>query len=157
VLAMPAQRELLAQRIRAMRLLPERLKQAALGALERLPAGGALCHGDFHPGNLLLARNGPVVIDWENATSGDPAADVARTLLLLRYAHFSQSRGVARAAMRAAVALFGVAYLQHYRRLTGVSPAQIAAWQLPVAAVRLSEGVAAEEERALLRSVAHLC
>jgi len=155
--ALPAQRELLSLRIRAVPLLPERLKQAALVALERLPAGAALCHGDFHPGNLLLASSGPVIIDWENATSGDPAADVARTLLLLRYAHLSQPAGVARVAMRAGIGLFGAAYLRHYCRLTGVAPAQMAAWRLPVAAVRLSEGVGAEEQDALLQLVAHLC
>lgn len=156
VSALPAQRELLSLRIRALPLLPDRLKQAALVALEGLPAGDVLCHGDFHPGNLLLAANGPVVIDWENATCGDPAADVARTLLLLRYAHLSQQTNLARAAMRAGVALFSTAYLRHYRRLTGVSIAQISAWQLPVAAVRLSEGVPAAEEAALLHLLARL-
>ena len=44
------------------------------------PAGlgeGALLHCDLHPANVLLSRNGPVVIDWTNATGGDPGFDVA--------------------------------------------------------------------------------
>lgn len=39
---------------------------------------------DFHPDNVLLAARGPVIIDWPDATRGQPLADVARTSLLLR-------------------------------------------------------------------------
>lgn len=38
-------------------------------------------HLDLHPGNVILTRRGPVVIDWCNAGAGDPAADVAMTLV----------------------------------------------------------------------------
>ena len=43
-----------------------------------------LCHGDFHPGNILQTRNGWRLIDWPTAFAGDPLADVALTLRLLR-------------------------------------------------------------------------
>jgi aminoglycoside phosphotransferase (APT) family kinase protein len=55
-------------------------------AAHRPPAVGrvSILHGDFHPGNVLVA-NGSVtgVIDWSNAGLGDPAADVATTRVLL--------------------------------------------------------------------------
>ena len=51
--------------------------------LDQQPVGGALLHGDLHPRNVLLGRDGPVVIDWFDATVGHPTADIARTLLLL--------------------------------------------------------------------------
>ncbi|MGW7284994.1 phosphotransferase [Streptomyces sp. NPDC054847] len=38
-------------------------------------------HLDLHPGNVILTRRGPVVIDWCNAGAGDPAADVAMTMV----------------------------------------------------------------------------
>ncbi|MGH4034084.1 aminoglycoside phosphotransferase family protein [Actinomycetota bacterium Odt1-20B] len=38
-------------------------------------------HLDLHPGNVVLTRQGPVVIDWRNAGAGDPAADVAMTVV----------------------------------------------------------------------------
>ncbi|MGW2770044.1 phosphotransferase [Streptomyces sp. NPDC001275] len=38
-------------------------------------------HLDLHPGNVLLTRRGPVVIDWRNVGAGDPAADVAMTMV----------------------------------------------------------------------------
>ncbi|AXG77438.1 phosphotransferase [Streptomyces paludis] len=38
-------------------------------------------HLDLHPGNIILTGRGPVVIDWSNAGAGDPAADVAMTMV----------------------------------------------------------------------------
>ena len=52
--------------------------------LAAFPEGATLCHGDFHPGNVILSER-PVVIDWPNAVLGPPAADVARTTILLRF------------------------------------------------------------------------
>jgi aminoglycoside phosphotransferase (APT) family kinase protein len=41
-------------------------------------------HLDLHPANVILTDDGPVVIDWVNARAGDPALDVASTVVLLR-------------------------------------------------------------------------
>ncbi len=42
-----------------------------------------LCHGDFNPSNVIMAKDGtPYIIDWAHATQGNAAADVARTYLL---------------------------------------------------------------------------
>ena len=56
-----------------------------LSALDEVPDDRRIvvCHGDLHPGNVILAASGPVVIDWFDASCGSPAADVARTLVLL--------------------------------------------------------------------------
>jgi aminoglycoside phosphotransferase (APT) family kinase protein len=45
--------------------------------------GDRLVHGDLHPLNVMMTSNGPMVIDWSNASAGDPAADVADTWVLL--------------------------------------------------------------------------
>jgi aminoglycoside phosphotransferase (APT) family kinase protein len=45
-----------------------------------------ILHLDLHPGNVMLTRRGPVVIDWRNARAGDPAADVAMSLVTIRSA-----------------------------------------------------------------------
>jgi len=42
-----------------------------------------LLHGDLHPGNVLMSPAGPVLIDWDNASAGPRAADVAETWVLL--------------------------------------------------------------------------
>ena len=48
------------------------------------PALRAICHGDFHPQNIL-ADGGSVtaVLDWPNALVADPAYDVASTRIIL--------------------------------------------------------------------------
>ena len=48
------------------------------------PDGDRLCHGDFHPMNILGDVSQPVIIDWPDARRGDPAADVCRSYLLMR-------------------------------------------------------------------------
>lgn len=63
--------------------VPAESRERLMRELSRLPAGDRLCHGDFHPGNILMTAEGPVVIDWPNVTAGDPAADFARTDLML--------------------------------------------------------------------------
>lgn len=60
--------------------------------LHRIPAppgiraapmpGDRLVHRDLHPLNVMMTAEGPVVIDWANASAGDPAFDVADTWVL---------------------------------------------------------------------------
>jgi thiamine kinase len=43
-----------------------------------------LCHGDFHPGNVLQTTGEWRLIRWREAFAGDPLADIALTLAALR-------------------------------------------------------------------------
>lgn len=54
-------------------------------ALDKLKDGNTLCHGDFHPGNILLSNGDTVVIDFMNVCRGDFLYDVARTVFLVEY------------------------------------------------------------------------
>lgn len=56
----------------------------AVAVVGRLPRGAALLHGDLHPGNVLMSADGPVVIDWFDASIGHPVADVVRSSILMR-------------------------------------------------------------------------
>jgi aminoglycoside phosphotransferase (APT) family kinase protein len=48
------------------------------------PARRAICHGDFHPGNILVSGATVTgVIDWPNALMADPAYDLAMTRTIL--------------------------------------------------------------------------
>lgn len=75
--------------------LDRRIRQAGLAGLapglrwlrDRRPAGGArvICHGDFHPQNLLAERGRvTAVLDWPNVVVAEPECDVAATLVVLR-------------------------------------------------------------------------
>lgn len=54
-----------------------------LALIERLPPGDGLCHGDLHPGNVIMTPDGPRIVDWQGATRGPPALDLACTEVLL--------------------------------------------------------------------------
>jgi aminoglycoside phosphotransferase (APT) family kinase protein len=90
-----------------------------------MPEGDRLCHGDFHPYNIMGPPEREVLIDWPNASQGDPAADVCRTYVLLR----SVSSELASA------------YVDAYSQVSGESRDKILNWLPFVAAARLAEGV----------------
>ena len=51
--------------------------------LESMPKHNKLCHGDFNPSNIIIAKDGtPYILDWSHATQGNASADAARTYLL---------------------------------------------------------------------------
>lgn len=55
-----------------------------------LPEGNCICHGDFHPGNIILTQsNTAVIIDFMNVCRGRWEYDVARTYFLIK--EFSKS------------------------------------------------------------------
>jgi aminoglycoside phosphotransferase (APT) family kinase protein len=129
--------------------LPSQIAEAASRVLAAAPDGGALLHGDFHPGNILRSSRGPVVIDWGNATRGDPHADVARTLLLLGGGALPPGTPlVVRAGARVARKVVRAAYLRAYRRVRPLDMRLVERWLFVRAVERLAESI--EEERPML-------
>ncbi|HEU5318698.1 MAG TPA: aminoglycoside phosphotransferase family protein [Chloroflexota bacterium] len=122
-------------------------RAAALEQLMALKERGAasppsLCHGDFHPGNVILTARGPVVVDWNDATLGPPEADVARTGVLMLHGELPAAIGGAkRVAIQTTRRLLHALYLRRYRTLTGMSDAQIEPWRFPTIVARRAEGV----------------
>lgn len=52
--------------------------------IDSLPEGNIICHGDFHPGNIIrTAENKLVLIDFMNVCRGPKEYDIARTYILL--------------------------------------------------------------------------
>lgn len=89
LLARPAQVMLPRQRDRLLcklRAGGERFGADIQPRAQRLADSAApmsLCHGDLHPGNVIMAPSGPVVLDWFDAGRGEPLADVARSSILM--------------------------------------------------------------------------
>lgn len=129
--------------------LPAAFREAALERVAVLPVGDRLCHGDFHPENVHVTARGPLVIDWMEAGSGRPAADVARTAYLIVDSAVQGMGGVLLAALEGFRRAFRDLYVREYLQLTGVSEDEILAWRLPVLAARLAEDVESERLRLL--------
>jgi aminoglycoside phosphotransferase (APT) family kinase protein len=108
----------------------------------------ALLHLDLHPANVLLARDGPVVIDWSNAAAGPPAADVTQTWVLIATSLVPGGvwqRTIGRLGRR----LFLAAFLRQFERPSLVS------YLAAVARARLAdENIQAAEQHAIRQMIA---
>lgn len=144
--ALPAQRATLTHAIDHAPALTAPQKQRAQQRLAQLTGGDALCHGDFHPGNILLTAQGPVIIDWVTACRGNPVADVARTTLLFRIARAPVEDEALQAAIDQARQHFYAAYISAYQKRRPFASAHLDAWLPVLAAARLSEQIDGEEE-----------
>jgi aminoglycoside phosphotransferase (APT) family kinase protein len=134
---LPAQREWIASDIDAADGLSAAEKEAARRRLADLPDGTALCHGDFHPENVLLTPSGPVIIDWDTATRGQPLGDVACTARLIQNAGLPPwSPRYAHLLLACTRRLMLRSYLKRYLELNAGSRQEIAAWRAPLAAAR---------------------
>jgi aminoglycoside phosphotransferase (APT) family kinase protein len=134
-------------RIEATGALPVRLASYALDLLDTLPAGDRLCHGDLHPGNVLGTWAAPVAIDWGDASKGHPAADVARTEMLVRFGDPPTGTSAPmRALMATGRGLLTRRYLSVYRRSSAADLSRLADWIVVRSAARFREGIEAEYE-----------
>ena len=131
--------------------LPQPLLDFSSRVLDRLPDGDRLCHGDYHPGNVLLRPDRTAVIDWGAATRGVSEADYARTLLLLRWADPLPGTPLPqRALIAGGRSLLAATYSRVYRR--GSPPLRSAkSWLVVHTAARLSEGISAERDLLIRR------
>jgi aminoglycoside phosphotransferase (APT) family kinase protein len=127
------------------------LKEAVLRRLEPLPDGDNLCHGDFHPDNVIMSARGPMLIDWSCARRGDPLADVARTWLVLCMGEPPPgSNAIARQFIAIARAAWYRLYLRRYRQLHPFADEELTAWKLPIVALRLARDTIPEERRRMM-------
>jgi thiamine kinase len=148
---LPALHDVLRERIAAAEALTDELRGRALRVLDGLPAGDRLCHGDLHLDNILGTWSAPVVIDWGDASRGDPVADVARTSVIHRVATAPPgSPAVVRALTAVGRTILRTRYLAAYQRRRPYDHELLARWEIVRAAARLWEPVP-EEHPALLR------
>jgi aminoglycoside phosphotransferase (APT) family kinase protein len=110
---------------RALDLIPEREPRLRI------------CHGDLHPSNVILGRDGPVLVDWYDASRGDPVADVARTCLLLGNGarHLPGSNG-------SMLGPLAGAYLERLWEPLGLDHDRLERWTGINAVARMAEGIA---------------
>lgn len=111
--------------------IDDAVKGRMLAALDDLPDGGSMCHNDYHPRNILYDGENYTVIDWDTASIGDPAGDVAHTYL----ATLLTSRDMADA------------YINLYIQRSGMDEARVRRW-LPFHAATLVVTLRRDEKTA---------
>jgi len=146
---LPAQKQTLDAQIRTASFLSESEKDRIRDMLTQLPAGDRICHGDYHPDNVLLGAE-PCLIDWMAGSIGDPAGDAARTVLLLRFGTVPEEMPQleSRRLEQLRTCLERV-YLERYAERSGYRLEDVEQWLVPVAAARLAEGIPDDEKRRL--------
>ena len=151
---LPSQRQILRSEIDRAQALPAVLQSKVLAALEAMPDGECLCHGDFWPGNILVTDQGEIIIDWIHASHGNPLADVARsTNLTIGFLKTSQSKrrflsyspSLTGRIKTSILKSFGSAvypvYLDHYFKLCPGDRDEYNRWLPIIAAARLSDNI----------------
>jgi aminoglycoside phosphotransferase (APT) family kinase protein len=135
--ALPAPANLLSQRQKieacldgASNLSPAQ-KEIARRHLARLPPEDCVCHGDFHPGNIILTARGPVIIDWSAGTRGYGPTDVARTCVLFESAPVPPGASLRiRILIKLTRRLVHAAYLKYYLALRPATLDELETWRV---------------------------
>jgi Phosphotransferase enzyme family len=142
--SLPALRDRLTCKIRRA---SARVDPALAAALELVNSGSAprLCHGDLHPGNVIISRAGPVLIDWFDAARGDRLADIARTSLLMSArGHGTSGPSHLPGSDPALLDLARDSYLDAITHLVAPDPDDLRRWGAVVAVARVAEGIATQ-------------
>jgi uncharacterized protein (TIGR02172 family) len=151
---LPSQRQILERSIRQAVGLPNNLRTKVLAALEAMPDGSQLCHGDFWGGNILMSPRGEVIIDWNRASRGNPLADLARTTnALIAFLETNQIRRgflsygkskisqIKNSLLRTVVRVTYPIYLRRYFQLRPGGEEEYRRWLPIVAAARLIDEI----------------
>ncbi|WP_053367917.1 phosphotransferase family protein [Bacillus sp. FJAT-27245] len=133
--------ERLSRKIKSVNNLESRHKSALIQKLNEITFESRLCHGDYHPFNLIMINNNATIIDWVDATAGDIRADVYRTYLL--FSQFSNE--------------LAELYLHLYCERSGLLKDEVLQWAPILAAARLSEIVPSENSERLLDIINQFC
>lgn len=144
---LPTQKEKFSQAIAlSSGILGDKAKKI-IDFLGTLPEGDSICHGDLYLGNIIVAKDKLVTIDWSGAYRGDPTGDVARTCLIINSPAVPPGIPEILGTMSAfPKSMTCQLYLNDYRRASKAKLENLDAWMLPVAAARLRSRIPGEEK-----------
>lgn len=112
--------------------IDENTKYELLQRLQGMKNHNKLCHGDFHPSNVIVTEDQSIyVIDWAHVTQGNASADAARTYLL-----FSIDKKESLAEK----------YINLFAEKSGIEKSHIQRWIPIVAATQMTKNNPEEQE-----------
>jgi len=125
-------------------------KEEVLKILNLLPDDNILCHMDYHPDNVFYDGINTYVIDWMTAGFGNPIADIARTVLILRYAVVPFQNPLFRGFIKISREIIIKEYLKQYRLVNPFDMELFNKWLIVIAAARTREKLPGEEIKRIL-------
>lgn len=136
--------------------ITQQQKEKLIHRLDEKPELNQICHGDFHPINLLYEKDEWYIIDWLGALRGDPHADVAGSYLIMSIMGeeaMPDKTLIGKKLQSYLLTKFTRQYLDEYRRLTGTKLEDILYW-LPIrAATYLDVGLSDAANKKLLKVI----
>jgi len=148
--ALQSMKSRIANHIHASADLTDGKKQRLLRYLETMPDGDGLCHGDFHPENIIIEGGEATVIDWLTASKGCFAADVARTVVIVRYGVMTTNPSDEVCGLASALCDM---YLEEMASIGAAAHSDVESWMPLQLAARLVEGNSEREQHALLEKL----
>lgn len=135
---LPKQSDVLIWKIKAAPDLSKSEITKLLELLKKLDSGKTnLCHGDFHTSNVLRDGENYCIIDWVDATCGNPLADACRSYLIFKQ-YITRMASV---------------YLRLFCKEAKVNQEDILVWLPVVAACRLRENLNNNEHAFIMEMV----
>ena len=137
---LPRQRDRIESKIRRTAATVDESFGRALALLPPESGTPRLCHGDLHPSNVILTNDGPILVDWFDASRGDPIADVARSSLTM-LSDGADPPSHLPGADEATLDALTHAYLARLDEHLRIDRDVLARWQAVSAVARMAEGV----------------
>ncbi|MCG7346006.1 phosphotransferase [Sporosarcina sp. ACRSL] len=145
------QRDFLKRQIRSVVHLQEDEKEDIIRLLDQLPEKNQICHGDPNPNNIMISNGDPIVIDWNDATCGNPESDVAEYIVIIKFAILPpETPQVIVKAFDSMRAKIIEVFMEEYTLFTGTTYEEIEPWIVPIAARKLTADAISDEEKQLL-------
>lgn len=114
--------------------------------LKELPVSDCLCHGDFHPGNILIQDNTCYIIDWGAAYCGNYVSDIAHTYLLMTNVPMIPGQNRMQHAIISGIGHFmSKTYLKQILKLKEFSLSDFSKWTVIMALKRVCYGMPSEK------------
>lgn len=146
---LPRQIDMIKSNILGVNYLSMSEKESVISLLDALKMKQYLCHGDPNPGNIIVKDDGKaVMIDWMNATIGNPEADLAEYIVMIRFAvlpsHLPEKARIKFDSIREDIIDI---FMNEYSSRTEISYDDIEPWIIPIAARKLFADAISEVEK----------
>lgn len=126
-------------------LMEKKLIDFTLSLFEELPKNSQMCHGDFHPGNILIQDGKYYIIDWSGAYRSDFLSDIAHTYLLLKHVPKIPGQSRMQHTMLGFTGTFiAKVYLNEIYKLKNFDRALFSKWTVIMAFLRVYFGMPSE-------------
>lgn len=130
-------------------ILASEIKKAIIEIIRAFPDENKLCHGDYHPGNVLLSGERVVIIDWMTAMCGNKLYDISKTIMMIRYNDIYIKSKILIFFGEKLRKYMSDIYLKEYLKATHIQREVLEEWYVPVAATMLFEPICDYERKKL--------